>query len=251
MRTMRMVIAMILALSLILTMGREEKAMAEDGKIRVLIVTGGHGFEREPFFAMFKSMEGVTFQEVEHPKAHALWKPDAAKHYDVMVLYDMWGNISDEAKADFVNLLKQGKGIVALHHSLASYPNWDEFAKIIGGKFRLQKTVVNGVEKAPSTFKHGVKFTVHIADPNHPITQGMKDFEIVDETYGDFDVSPNVIPLLTTDEPTSGKTIGWYHTYGKSRVVYLQLGHDHTAYENPNYRRLVAQAMRWTAAKEK
>jgi hypothetical protein len=29
------------------------------------------------------------------------------------------------------------------------------------------------------------------------------------------------------------------------------LEHDHTAYENPNYRRLVAQAIRWTAGQEK
>ena len=32
-----------------------------------------------------------------------------------------------------------------------------------------------------------------------------------------------------------------------SRVVYLQLSHDHKAYENPNYQKLVAQAIRWTA----
>jgi type 1 glutamine amidotransferase len=29
--------------------------------------------------------------------------------------------------------------------------------------------------------------------------------------------------------------------------VYLQLGHDHWAYENPNYRELVARAIRWVA----
>ncbi|MCS6861282.1 MAG: ThuA domain-containing protein [Abditibacteriales bacterium] len=223
--------------------------MAENGKIRVLVVTGGHGFEREPFLALFKSIEDITFREVEHPKAHDLFKPDAAKQYDVLVLYDMWGNITDEAKANFVSLLKQGKGVVALHHALAGYPAWDEYARIIGGKFRLQKSVEGGVEKPASTFKHGVRFTVKIADPNHPVTKGMKDFEIVDETYGNFDVSPNVKPLLTTDEPTSGKTIGWCHTYGKSRVVYIQLGHDHTAYENPHYRRLVAQAIRYASAK--
>jgi len=58
-----------------------------------------------------------------------------------------------------------------------------------------------------------------------------------------------VTPLLTTDEPTSTKTIGWAHTYGKSRVAYLELGHDHLAYENPSYQRLLAQAIRWTAQK--
>jgi hypothetical protein len=219
--------------------------MAENEKIRVLVVTGGHGFEREPFFAMFKSDEGIAHQSVEHPKAHDFFKSEATSQFDVVVLYDMWQDIADEAKANFVNLLKQGKGVVALHHALGGYPEWDEYVNIIGGKFRLTKSVENGVEKPPSGFKHGVKFTVHVADANHPVTKGLKDFEIVDETYNHFDVSPQVKPLLTTDEPTSQKTIGWAHTYGKSRIVYVQLGHNHTAYENPNYRRLVAQAIRW------
>jgi type 1 glutamine amidotransferase len=30
-------------------------------------------------------------------------------------------------------------------------------------------------------------------------------------------------------------------------VVYLILGHDHFAYENPNFRELVARSIRWTA----
>jgi hypothetical protein len=234
--------ATLVAASLTLKM-EGENAMADNGKIRALVVTGGHGFEREPFFAMFKGHEGITYQSVEHPNAHDWFKPEAAGQFDVIVLYDMWQDITDAAKAHFINLLKQGKGLVALHHALAGYQTWNEYATIIGGKFRLQK----GSEK-PSTFKHGVKFTVHVADSSHPVTKGLKDFEMVDETYGDFDVRPHVKPLLTTDEPTSGKTIGWAHTYGKSRVVYVQLGHDHTAYDNPNYRRLVAQAIRWVGA---
>jgi type 1 glutamine amidotransferase len=250
MRTTTLIIAALLLTAWFpIQTGGEEKAMPENDKIRVLVVTGGHDFEREPFFALFQGYDDITYQAVEHPKAHDLFKPDAANQYDVLVLYDMWQDISDEAKANFVNLLQQGKGLVALHHCLASYQSWDEYAKAIGGKFYLQKQVEGGVEKPASTFQHGVRFTVHVADPNHPVTSGVKDFEIVDETYGHFEVLPQVKPLLTTDEPSSGKTIGWTNTYGQSRVVYLELGHDHTAYENPNFRQLVAQAIRWTAGK--
>ena len=227
----------------------EKKALAAPAKLRVLLVTGGHGFDREPFFAMWKSCDDLEVRHVEHPHAHALFKSDAAKQYDVVVLYDMWQPIADEAKADFVNLLKEGKGLVALHHSLVSYQDWDEYAKIVGGKYLLKKEVVNGVERPASTYKHDVKFTVHLADANHPVTRGLKDFDIIDETYGNFTVLPTVKPLLTTDEPTSTHTIAWTHTYGKSNVVYLQLGHGLTAYENANYRKLVTQAMRWAGRK--
>jgi len=38
--------------------------------------------------------------------------------------------------------------------------------------------------------------------------------------------------------------------YGPARVVYLQSGHDHFAYENPNYQKLVRQAIWWAAHRE-
>ncbi|MCX7825935.1 MAG: ThuA domain-containing protein, partial [Verrucomicrobiae bacterium] len=99
-------------------------------------------------------------------------------------------------------------------------------------------------------WKHDVKFKVHIAGPKHPVTRGLKDFEIHDETYKGYDVRPDVQPLLTTDEPLSAPIIGWAKTYEKARVVYIQLGHDHFAYENPNFQKLVAQAIAWVAGKE-
>jgi len=221
--------------------------IVEPKPVRALVVTGGHDFEREPFFALFKAMPGVEFREVVHPNAHAFLKPSASGNYDVVVLYDMWQPITEEAKGDLAALLKQGKGMVALHHCLAGYNDWPEYARMIGGRYRLNKETVNDVERPGSVYKHDVQFKVRIADSRHPIARGLKDFEILDETYGDFDVEAGVKPLLTTDHPTSGKTIGWAHTYGKSRVAYIQLGHGPTAYQNPSFRRLVDQAIRWAA----
>jgi len=78
----------------------------------------------------------------------------------------------------------------------------------------------------------------------------VKDFEIHDETYNLFAVANNVHPLLTTSDPHSNKVIGWAKNYGAARVVYLQSGHDHFAYENPNYQKIVRQAIRWTAHRD-
>lgn len=41
---------------------------------------------------------------------------------------------------------------------------------------------------------------------------------------------------------------GWVKTAGRSPVAYLQPGHGPTAYANPNYRRLVANAIRRAAS---
>jgi len=46
---------------------------------------------------------------------------------------------------------------------------------------------------------------------------------------------------------TSGKPLGWAPAFGKSRVVYLQLGHGPESFDDANYRTLLRQNIRWTA----
>lgn len=245
MKTARVIPAMFATLLLALGFS----AQAAD-PIRLLVFSGGHEFETNQFFQMFKDNPDVTFAAFTHPRTHAQLRPDAAKNYDVLVLYDLWQNISEETKADLVNFLKSGKGLVSLHHSIANYQNWPEYWKIVGGRYYLQKTMVDGAEKPRSIWKHDVEVAIHIADLDHPVTRGLKDFTIHDETYGLFDMNPDSHALLTSDTTGSGKHLGWAKTYETARVVYLQLGHDHQAWVNPNFQRLVSQAIRWTAKKD-
>jgi uncharacterized protein len=219
-------------------------------KINVLVIVGGHDFETNQFHQLFKDDAAITFNVFEHPKAHSELRPDAVKAYDVIVLYDMWQQITPQAKEDFVSALQSGKGLVSLHHSIADYQKWPEYEKIVGGKYYLEKTVVNGVEKIRSTWQHGVMIPVHVADSAHPVTRGLADFTIHDEAYGNYDMAPESHALVTTEHPLCAKNVAWAKTYGLARVVYIQLGHDHFAYEDPNYRRLVANAIRWTAKKD-
>ena len=114
------------------------------------------------------------------------------------------------------------------------------FEKIIGGRY-----ILTNINQDSSTYRHDVDVPVKIVDKNHPITKGMDDFVIHDEVYGNYKVLPSVQPLLQTTHPESGKIVGWTNRYAKSRIVYLQLGHDHYAYENSSYRRLIKQAAVW------
>jgi type 1 glutamine amidotransferase len=235
------------SLALVLALVGIAASRSQASPIRILVVTGGHDFEHDPFFKLFQDNSDISYRAVEHPNAHALLKADAAGQYDVLILYDMYQPISDEAKADLVARLKEGQGLVVLHHAIASYQQWPEYAKIIGARYYLERTVVDGVEKPRSAYKHDMHFRVHIADRHHPITQGVEDFDIHDETYKWFDVAPECHALLTTDEPESNQVIAWTKTYGAARVVYFQSGHDHYAYENANFQRLLKQAIRWAA----
>jgi type 1 glutamine amidotransferase len=200
---------------------------------------------------VFKNNPGITFRTVEHPEAQELFKSRFAGEYDVLVFYDMWQTISEEAKSDLLERLSEGKGVVGLHHCLASFQSWETYKNIIGGRYHRQCWTDAGVVKPPSTYRHDVDFTVRVADPDHPVTRGVKDFVVHDETYSGVEVVPNAQVLLTTDEPTNCRQVAWARTYGPARVVYLQLGHDHYTYENLNYRRLVDQAIEWVATPQR
>jgi type 1 glutamine amidotransferase len=92
-----------------------------------------------------------------------------------------------------------------------------------------------------------VEIPVVVVAKDHPITAGLKDFTIHDEIYWGYRVDKDVTPLITTTLPKSGKPLGWCRLEGKSRVVYLQLGHGPEAFNNDHYRKLVAQSVQWTA----
>jgi len=213
---------------------------------RVLVMTEGHEFDREKFFAMLESFPNVTFTEVKHPNALFMLQPEHRKSYDVILLYDMPQTIRDEEKKNFIDCLNEGKGLVVLHHATGSYPEWAEFQEIIGGRYTFKPwTDANGTVHPASGFKDDVPFRVHVADKKHPVNKGIEDFDVVDETYSKVVVNPDVHVLLSTDELTSTPSLAWTKKYGKSKVVTFLMGHDNHAYSSPNFRKFLSQAIQW------
>lgn len=224
----------------------------EEQKLRVAIFTGGHAFDRKEFFGMFDALGDVEWREVQQPKANELWcNREELKRCDVVVLYDMWQQITDEQKEAMMQALKEGiVGLVVIHHAIASYQGWDEYWRIIGARYFLSPGVdPDGKPRERAQVAFGVKMSIKVADKDHPITCGMSDFEVVDETYKGYWVSPKVKMLLTTDCPQNEPSIAWTNEYGKARVVYIQLGHGPETYRHPSYRQLLKRSLLWAAKK--
>jgi type 1 glutamine amidotransferase len=226
-----------------------EGSPAAKGKIRVLLTYGGHDFEQKPFFAMFDALPGVVYSKAPLPESAAMLKPDLQKQYDVIVMYDMCGKFSPEEQKAFVALLEQGIGVVSLHHNLGAHLGWPEFTKILGGKFLLKAETIGGKTYGPSTYEHGQQIRVTVTDKLHPITRGLADFTIEDETYGKCYIAPDAHVLLRTDNPKNNPSIAWVSPYGKCRVFYFQLGHDSKAWSNPAYPDILSRGICWAAGR--
>jgi type 1 glutamine amidotransferase len=214
--------------------------------IRVLVITGGHSYQEEPFNQMFAGLgKGISFKVVSFPEAFTMFSPEKRDQYDVLVFYHMWQKITEDEAKNFSECIRGGKPLVVLHHSICAFDDWPEYISIIGGKYFHKPTVVNGKEYPVCTYKHDLTFTVKVVDSTHPVTKGLREFEVLDETYSGYYVDPGVKTLLTTTETSSTPVIGWTKKYGKAQVVSLQSGHDANTFGNPDFRRLLRQAILW------
>ena len=217
-------------------------------KLKVLVVTGGHGFDKQPFFAMFDENAGITFYAASHAartNATVFERSDLLT-YDVVVLYDMPKSITEKQKKNFLSMFGAGIGVVVLHHALVSYQDWPDSERIIGGRYPEEEGKSGAVTEQVG-WQHDVDIPVSMVARDHPITKGLKDFTIHDEIYWGFRVGRDVTPLLRTNHPKSGNPLMWTRTEGKSRLVYLQLGHGPTAFKDANYRQLLARSIEWAA----
>lgn len=231
--------ATIFTLLLVLPAQIQAQQEAKPRTIRVLLTVGGHDFEKKPFYAMFDAMKDVTYTKAELPKDFNLLRPGLEKQFDVLVRYDMVDGFSPEQEKAFVKLLQTGIGLVSLHHNEAAHQKWPEYAKIIG--------------RTPNkTWSEGEKMQVFVVDREHPVTRGVRDFQIEDETYGGYEVASNVHVLLKTNHPKNDPPeLAWVTKYGNSRVVYLMLGHGKEAYSNPSYRTLLSNSIHWASSAAK
>lgn len=247
--------------------------------VRVQVVTGGHPFEAEPFFSVFDSLPDIEWSAATTPCADA----------DVVVFYDMPGlkftrrdppvelvPPTREQRAVFRQFAERGTGLVFLHHSIASWPTWDEFADIVGGRFHYQSQELHGTNYPDSGYVFDIEHTVSIVAPNHAVCAGLGEaFVITDELYCFPVFEDNVVPLMRTSFPThdSGEFFsanhairgkmncrdGWSHppgsnlvawaaSHGRAPLVYLQFGDGPSTYSNESFRKVLANSIHWSAS---
>lgn len=206
----------------------------------ILIVSGGKAVDKDNFYKLFSSF---SYDTTSKPFAFKLFDLEKIRNYKAIIFYDTYQPIGDEQKKSFLNIFDEGIGVLFLHHSLVSHQEWDEYENIIGGKYFHQPWIDGNKKYGPSTYKHDQDFLIQIVDKNHPVTNGVDDFQIHDETYLNYRVQKHVVPLLRTDYRESGEFLGWTHTYKNSKVVYLMPGHDKNAFENPSFKKLVENSI--------
>jgi type 1 glutamine amidotransferase len=255
---------------------------------RLLTLARGHPYDRETFSTLFDGLDEFDICHAEQPVARRLLGLQAAQDFDAIVCYDMPGVDFTAAdaprpvapdsgfKQDYLAMLDAGIGMVFMHHSLAAWPAWPEYAEIVGGRFHYRPAQLRSQTWPDSGYRHQVTHTVSKVG-SHPVTEGIPaDFDITDELYLCPIFEDDVIPLLRSDykfeehnfysaakavagemnsrdgwsHPPGSNLVGWVKRWGNSPIVYLQGGDDAQAMANPHFKRLVHNAVRWVSSAE-
>ena len=92
---------------------------------------------------------------------------------------------------------------------------------------------------------------IRIMDKKHPVTAPFEDFLIHDETYqSEYHPEFKLHSLFRMDRGEEQQSMGWAQNYVKGRVFNTTLGHDHKAWRNEHFQRIVLRGLYWAAGRE-
>lgn len=248
--------------------------------LRLLVVTGGHSFDKAAFSALWNSLPGIDWVAAKQPAAQEMLSPEGAAAFDAVAFYDIPGirfrrglppeilPPSPAFRAGFSELIASGKPLLFLHHAIAGWPAWDRYAEVIGARFFYQPGCYKGAPHHASGYLADVRYTAR-PHAEHPVTEGLENgVELVDELYLLQMLEPDVTPLLVADYDFSrslflcadaqlrgdimparfagaSTPVAWARQVGRAPIVVIQPGHGALTFANPGYRRLLSNALRW------
>ncbi len=227
---------------------------AQAAPLRVLFLTGGgfHDFTKNPE-TLLAGLQGQLALEVtrvhlladgekapekpEERPSRAL-TPDLRSRCDVILAYtqgEILGTNQDE-RDSLLHFVRQGGGFVGLHCAADTFKWSRDYVAMVGGKFKHHPPFG--------------KITAKKVLGDHPVLAGVGDIEHQDEFYWLDDVRLDDKSVLLVGE-SGGQTrpLAWTKNYGAGRVCYAALGHGPEAYANKEFQKLIANALRWAAAK--
>lgn len=139
-------------------------------------------------------------------------------------------DLTPEQEDGLFQFVAGGKGLVGIHGT----------AWWIGGR------AVDLIGGHANWHPPGLTFTVNVNDSQHPVTQGLDNFEVEDEIYiSAYD--PAIHILASADWHNRAHPMAWVKPYGAGRVFYTTLGHGPNTFTRPGMQQLIQQGVRWAA----
>lgn len=230
------VLAVTALAALALAAGAVSAEQPTGGKIKLLFMRGG-GHDWKGFTPILVEVLDKTgdFQVTLTENLDDL-KAEQIKKFDLVLFYGSGRNFTDPKQEQGLNDFVLGGGGLAGVHATDAFKKSDVYWRLFSGRF---------------SGHGGGKFDVLIVDKKHPITAGMADFEISDETYAHkYHPEATIHSLVRMNRGEERQSMAWVQQCGKGRVFNTSLGHGKAAWTNPQFQQLTVRGLYWAAGRE-
>ena len=148
---------------------------------------------------------------------------------------DTNNDFSEKQKNNFKNIIHNGKGLLSIHISPASCPDWKEMRNITGGGWVLGESW-----HPPFGW-----FKVYVDNKNHTVSEGIADFWTYDECYCGLDLRENINTFIHGIVDGEVKPLGWTYEYGKGKIANIALGHSGASQLHPMFQKLITNSIKY------
>ncbi len=162
---------------------------------------------------------------------------DGLDAYQTVLFYTDIGELTTEQEEGLLSYISSGGGFFGLHTAAASFRESEGYHDMLNGFFNGHSPYMD--------------FTVNVSDADHPITQGLDDYDVKDELYYLKHNPDTSHHLMHAYDDTKEEThvMAYHHTYGEGRVFYYALGHDMVVLENPSFQEVIRRGVLWVGNK--
>ncbi len=201
------------------------------GPLRVLFL--GHTSEHHDsgtFHPLLMRAWGREAIYLDYETSPAVLTPARLADYDAVLLYANHDRIAPEQAQALLDFVAAGGGYVPVHSASFCFRDNPEAVRLVGGQFKSHGT---GVFKPVFT------------QPDHPILQGLREYETWDETYVHHRLTDDRDTLMERIEGDHHEPWSWTRTHGQGRIFYTASGHDERTWGNEDFQKLLRNGLRW------
>lgn len=166
------------------------------------------------------------------------WSPEYIATYSLVILtksnnisaINQSGWMMDAIQAAFVDYVRKGNGLLAIHSGTAGYDQMPVMRSLLGGVF------IHHPEQCPITIN---------PHEGHPLCIGSNPFTLKDEHYFITLDDPQADVFVTTRSEHGRQPGAWRRTESSGRVAVLTPGHNVQVWLHPSFQALLLNTLRW------
>lgn len=176
-----------------------------------------------------------TFDWIEN--AHD-WSPETMAKYPLVILTksnnvssaDQTSWMTDSVQEAFVDYVRRGNGLLAIHSGTAGYQETPILRSLLGGVF------THHPEQCLVTMQPKLE---------HPLSAGCEAFTLKDEHYFMALDDPQADVFMTTKSEHGEQPGAWTRMEGAGRVAVLTPGHNLDVWLHPSFQKLLLNTLGW------